>query len=81
VSTIPHLSLAETCRSRYGVAGDEVASPSSSILYPFLLAGDAWPGSRYDGPFVLNVIGSGAADDLGFFWDAFGKMRRDAYRF
>lgn len=50
-----HLSLAENLlRGHYGVNLDEVASPSSSILYPFLLAcalGEAW---------LIS----------GFFWDA-----------
>ena len=50
-----HLSLAENLlRGHYGVNLDEVASPSSSILYPFLLAcalGAAW---------LIS----------GFFWDA-----------
>jgi hypothetical protein len=71
-----HLSLAENLlRGHYGVNLDEVASPSSSILYPFLLAGTLGLGLGDLGPFVLNVIGALGAAWLmsGFFWDAVAK--------
>jgi hypothetical protein len=71
-----HLSLAENLlRGHYGVNLDEVASPSSSILYPFLLAGALGLGLGDLAPLVLNVIGALGAAWLmsGFFWDALGK--------
>jgi hypothetical protein len=71
-----HLSLAENLlRGHYGVNLDEVASPSSSILYPFLLACALDLGLGDLAPFVLNLIGALGAAWLmsGFFWDALGK--------
>lgn len=71
-----HLSLAENLlRGHYGVNLDEVASPSSSILYPFLLACALGLGLGDLAPFVLNLIGALGAAWLmsGFFWDALGK--------
>ena len=68
-----HLSLAENLlRGHYGVNLDEVASPSSSILYPFLLACALGLALGDLAPFVLNVIGALGAAWLisGFFWDA-----------
>lgn len=52
-----HLSLAENIlRGHYGINPGEVASPSSSILYPFLVAGGLGLGLGNFTPFVLNAL-------------------------
>ncbi len=52
-----HLAVAETIlEGGYGVNTGEYASPSSSILYPFLLAGTTLLGLGTWGPLALNVL-------------------------
>lgn len=52
-----HLSLAENIlRGHYGINPGEAASPSSSILYPFLVAGGLGLGLGDLAPLVLNVL-------------------------
>ncbi|MFQ6550749.1 hypothetical protein AAD018_000220 [Aestuariibius insulae] len=52
-----HLSLAETIlQGGYGVNQGEYASPSSSIIYPFLLAGAIAIGPNNWMPLVLNIL-------------------------
>lgn len=52
-----HLSLAENIlRGHYGINGSEAASPSSSILYPFVLAGGLALGLGDYAPFVFNAL-------------------------
>nr|WP_321365257.1 hypothetical protein [uncultured Celeribacter sp.] len=68
-----HLALAENLlHGHYGINPGEVASPSSSILYPILLA---VLGAGPYAPMVLNLIGAlGSAYILsGLLWEAFGK--------
>lgn len=71
-----HLALAENLvNGHYGVNAGEYASPSSSILYPFLVAAALAVGFGQWAPLVLNVIGAvGAAWVLsGLFGDALHK--------
>jgi len=71
-----HLSLAENLlRGHYGVNIGEVASPSSSIIYPFLLAITLALGLGEFGPMVLNLIGAVGATWIltGVLWDALHK--------
>ncbi len=71
-----HLALAENLvKGHYGVNANEFASPSSSILYPFLVAAALAVGFGQWAPLVLNVIGAaGSAWILsGLFWDALHK--------
>lgn len=71
-----HLSLAENLlRGHYGVNLNEVASPSSSIIYPFLLAATLALGFGDTAPLVLNIVGAlgGAWLLAGFLWDALHK--------
>ena len=75
-----HLALAENLvQGHYGVNAGEYASPSSSILYPFLVAVTLVLGFGEYGPLVLNLIGAaGSAWILsGLFWDALGKTSKD----
>lgn len=68
-----HLALAENLlHGHYGINPGEVASPSSSILYPWLLAA---LGAGPYAPLVLNLIGAlGSAWVLGgILFDAFGR--------
>ncbi|QQA43113.1 hypothetical protein [Pelagovum pacificum] len=59
-----HLALAENLlQGHYGINSGEVASPSSSILYPILLAGTLALGLGEYGPLVLNIVAS-----LGVAW-------------
>ncbi|MEM6660596.1 MAG: hypothetical protein AAF666_00330 [Pseudomonadota bacterium] len=52
-----HLSLAENILSgHYGINSGEAASPSSSILYPFLIAGGLALGLGELAPMVLNGL-------------------------
>ncbi|MFQ6546747.1 hypothetical protein AADZ90_002255 [Aestuariibius sp. 2305UL40-4] len=69
-----HLSLAENIRAgHYGINVGEVASPSSSILYPFLLAGLMFLGAGSWGPLILNLIGAAGLAWVfaGLLFDAF----------
>jgi hypothetical protein len=52
------LALSESiARGQYGINNGEFASPSSSILYPFLLAPAAGTSFHVAMPLVLNVLG------------------------
>jgi hypothetical protein len=52
-----HLSVAESILERgYGINTDEYASPSSSILYPYLLAAGLMLGLGTYGPLVISGI-------------------------
>lgn len=76
-----HLALAENLvQGHYGVNLNEHASPSSSILYPFLLAAVLAFGLGQFAPLALNVIGAvGTAWILsGLFWDALHKSNTQA---
>jgi hypothetical protein len=58
-----HLSMAEQIRAgEYGVNAGEPAAASSSILYPFLLAGMGWAGDY--APLIVNVLALFAAAGL-----------------
>jgi hypothetical protein len=51
-----HLALAENlARGHYGVNGSEASAPSSSILWPYLLAPFALTSAAPYVPFILNV--------------------------
>lgn len=68
-----HLSLAENLLDgHYGINPGENASPSSSILYPFLLAPLLAVGFGDYAPLVLNLIGT-----LGSTW-ILGRLLADA---
>src|SRR5207248_4211963 len=55
------LSLAwNIAQGHYGINAADVSSPSSSILYPFLLAPFAWTPYLDEAPLVLNSL-AGAA--------------------
>lgn len=62
----PYISLSlawHIAHGHYGVNAGEAASPSSSILYPFLLAGFGWSAWQEWVPAVLNALaalGTGA---------------------
>jgi len=74
-----HLALAENLlQGHYGVNVEEYASPSSSIIYPFLVAAALAIGLSHWAPLVLNIIGAaGAAWVLaGLFWDAAHKTNK-----
>ncbi len=69
-----HLSLAENIRAgHYGINVGEVASPSSSMIYPFLLAGLMLFGAGSWGPLILNLIGAAGMAWIfaGLLFDAF----------
>lgn len=71
-----HLALAEhLVDGHYGINVGENASPSSSILYPFLVAAGLLLGLGQYAPLGLNIIGAlGCAWLLsGLLWDALGK--------
>lgn len=54
-----HLALAESIlEGGYGINSGEYASPSSSILYPFLLAVGLFVGLGEFGPLILSVLSS-----------------------
>ncbi len=54
-----HLAVAESIlRGGYGVNLSEFSAPSSSILYPYLLAGALWLGLGDWSPMVLVVFGA-----------------------
>lgn len=56
-----HLAVAETILGGgYGVNAGEYASPSSSILWPWLMAGTEAMGLGMAGPLVVNVLAAGA---------------------
>ena len=76
-----HLALAENLRGgHYGINPGETASPSSSMLYPFLLAATLMVGFGTYGPLVLSVVGAlGSAWVLsGMVWRAFEGTREAA---
>lgn len=59
----PYISLAlgdQIAHGHYGINAGEAASPSSSILYPFLLAAFAWTPWPDWAPLVINTIAAGA---------------------
>src|SRR5258707_13207313 len=58
----PYISLAlgeQIARGHYGINAAEASSPSSSILYPFLLAGFAWTRWQEFVPAILNTLAAG----------------------
>ena len=56
-----HLAVAHNLlHGVYGVNANEVSSPSSSILWPWLLAATEFLGLGAAGPFLLNVVAAGA---------------------
>lgn len=66
-----HLSVAENIlQGGYGVNLSEYSSPSSSILYPFLLAGLLFVGVGDWAPLVINVVSMALAVWFfsGFYW-------------
>ncbi len=57
----PYISLAlgwHIAQGHYGINGAEVSSPSSSILFPFVLAGFAWSSWQQYVPLIVNSIAS-----------------------
>src|SRR5688500_11338421 len=57
-----HLAVAENIlRGGYGVNIQEYSSPSSSMLYPFLLAVTEFVGLGSWGPLIINLIATAAA--------------------
>ncbi len=57
-----HLALAENLvRGHYGINLGETSSPSSSILYPFILAFGLLVGAGEFGPLIINLVAMGAA--------------------
>ncbi|MGR3659708.1 MAG: hypothetical protein ACU0CA_00790 [Paracoccaceae bacterium] len=66
-----HLSVAENIlQGGYGVNLSEYSSPSSSILYPFLLAAMLFVGAGDWGPLILNAVSMALAIWFfsGFYW-------------
>lgn len=63
----PYISLSlgwHIAHGQYGINASEASSPSSSILYPFVLAGFAWASWQEWVPLVVNAlaaIGTGVA--------------------
>jgi hypothetical protein len=60
----PYISLAlgeQIARGHYGINAVEASSPSSSILYPFLLAGFAWTPWDEFVPLAANTLAACAA--------------------
>jgi hypothetical protein len=56
-----HLKVAQTIlRGGYGINFSEYASPSSTVLFPLMLAGTESVGASA-GPLVLNLIASSGA--------------------
>ncbi|MBB3939409.1 hypothetical protein GGR39_001049 [Novosphingobium fluoreni] len=56
-----HLSIAENiARGHYGINLEEYSSPSSSIIYPFLLAPFAWLGIERMVPLLIGVASMAA---------------------
>ncbi len=54
---IIHMSVSESIlNGEYGINTGEAAAPSSSILWPFLLAGPEWAGLGTWGPLGFNII-------------------------
>ena len=57
-----HLSVAENIlQGGYGVNLGEYSAPSSSIIYPFILAGTEWIKLGSAGPLVINLLAMGGA--------------------
>ncbi|WP_299380797.1 hypothetical protein [uncultured Kiloniella sp.] len=66
-----HLSVAENIiQGGYGVNATEYSSPSSSILYPLLLALGEFIGLGFYTPLLLNIVAAGLSVYilLDFFW-------------
>jgi hypothetical protein len=60
----PYISLAlsdHIAHGHYGINADEPASPSSSILFPFLLAAFAWAPWQDWVPLIVNSAAAGVA--------------------
>lgn len=71
-----HLALAENLvQGHYGINANENASPSSSILYPFLVATGLALGLGQLAPLMLNTLGAFGTTWVlsGIFWDALHK--------
>lgn len=57
-----HLAVAETIlKGGYGINDGEYSAPSSSIIYPFLLAITGWAGLGSWGPLLINLLAMGMA--------------------
>ena len=56
-----HLALADNLPKTYGINIGEPSSPSSSIIYPFLLALTGWAGLGSWGPLAPNLLSMGGA--------------------
>jgi hypothetical protein len=57
-----HLAVAESIlQGNYGINADEYSAPSSSIIYPFLLAFTQWLGFGIWGPLAINILSMAAA--------------------
>jgi hypothetical protein len=57
-----HLAVAESIvHGGYGINIEEYSSPSSSIIWPFMLAITEWIGLGDFGPLVLNLLAMGCA--------------------
>ncbi|GGE53036.1 hypothetical protein [Actibacterium pelagium] len=72
-----HLSVAENILlGGYGINANEFSSPSSSILYPFLVAGMLALGAGDLGPLILNVLPGMAVIWLisGAIWPVFERQ-------
>ncbi len=62
-----HLSLAENIfNGHYGINANEVSAPSSSILWPFILAPFAWAPFMHHIPLFINIFSS--LGTLFLFW-------------
>jgi hypothetical protein len=63
----PYISLGlgwHIAHGHYGLNSTELASPSSSILYPFLLAGFAWSALQDWAPLLINALAAAATAAL-----------------
>jgi hypothetical protein len=63
----PYISLGlgwHIAHGHYGLNAGELASPSSSILYPFLLAGFAWSPLQEWAPLIMNSLAAAATAAL-----------------
>jgi hypothetical protein len=59
----PYISLSlgwHIGHGHYGINGGEMSSPSSSILYPFVLAAFAWTAWQSWAPLLLNALATSA---------------------
>jgi hypothetical protein len=63
----PYISLAlaqQIAHGHYGITAAEASSPSSSILYPFVLAGLGWTRWQEFLPAIVNTVAAGATGAL-----------------